>query len=154
MADHCRRRTVAEANPLDSTSGNVVAVHAATAAVEALSQEGRGEVYGRRADLRLARKAMRQDWPITPDIRERVVAAALGIMSNPAVGSQRQLAAARLLVAADSVNARREATAVTERQGEVSAATQVLRAALASPEARQALASLSESASDQAPSDQ
>jgi hypothetical protein len=69
---------------------------------------------------------------------------AQAIVENPAESSQRRVAAARLLVAADAVNARREATASRERETEQGQTVSVIRAALSTPEGRAALARLSD----------
>jgi len=76
--------------------------------------------------------------------RADAIARAMRIIRSPNSPEIRVLGAIRCLIAADAVNARREATEASERSNEVSQATSVLRAALASGDARAALAALTE----------
>ncbi len=84
-------------------------------------------------DLRAARDGANER---VPDVRD--------IIDRDDVGSRDWIAAARILVACDAVDARREATDGATRRSEVAGATAALRAALASPGARAALAALSD----------
>jgi hypothetical protein len=111
---------------------------------------GQGDIAPRtssRRDLALERRAFREGWPITPEVRQQVVDEALNILQT-ARSPARRLAAARVLIAADTVNVRREANAVMERNGERSALTDVLgatyRAALENAETRELLIRLDE----------
>jgi len=58
-------------------------------------------------DLRLIRRAVRNDWPISAELRARVMGAMDGIIAD-CPDPRSQVAAARVLIAADSINAKRE----------------------------------------------
>jgi hypothetical protein len=109
------------------------------------SQEGQGAgaLEPVRQDFRPVRRAVRERWPITDQIRQLVVDEAARIVQTgrtPAL----QLAAAKVLLAADLVNARREANPDEERIQEARAHADRLREALSNPEARELLARLAE----------
>ena len=95
------------------------------------------------AHSRLALRAFTQGWPIPPAERDAVIQQLVqDCLTGPDVRSR--AAAARALIAADAVNARREANSIQERQGDARVVSQAVRAlAEASPEARQLLAQLS-----------
>ena len=95
-----------------------------------------------RSDARLAQRAIREGWPVAEDVRADVVEMAIACVRDPLASPNRRIAAARLLVLADTVNVRREAIASEEHRAEISASTSVLRAALQTPAAREALAQL------------
>jgi hypothetical protein len=92
-----------------------------------------------RQDLRLVRHAVRGLWPVSDRVRQLVVDMAEGIIESPGENSLRKLAAGKLLVTADSVNVRREANAVQERQGEPPGLA-AMREALRNPAYRAAAA--------------
>jgi hypothetical protein len=88
------------------------------------------------AALRLTERAFRERWFLGNEERREVVEQLLSdalTAESPRV----RVAAARVLVAADAVNAARDRTAVSERQGD---ARLRLDALLAHPQVRQALA--------------
>lgn len=58
--------------------------------------------------LAMVETAVSDRWPVTPTIREKIVAKVVDIATSPEEGTKHQLAAARILVMADSVNAGRE----------------------------------------------
>lgn len=60
-------------------------------------------------DMRLLRRAIREDWPITPEIR-RLIVNQMALTAGRSEDERNRIAAAKVLVAADSINARREAT--------------------------------------------
>lgn len=106
-----------------------------------------------RKDFMLAKRAVNHAWPVGPQERQEVVDAAMRVLRNS--GSEvRVLAAAKVLVQADLVNVRREANQIAERSQDVAAATAALRAALASPAARDALANLSDQLCQEQPGGQ
>jgi hypothetical protein len=100
-----------------------------------------------RRDLALERRAFQEGWPITPEVRQQVVDEAINILQT-AKSTARRLAAVRVLIAADSVNVRREANAVTERNGERATTADMLgstyRAALENAVTRELLIRLDE----------
>ena len=61
-----------------------------------------------RSELVMTRRAIRSDWPIPADARGQIVCEMVRIISGSASDRER-IGAARVLIAADSVNARREA---------------------------------------------
>jgi hypothetical protein len=98
-----------------------------------------------RQDFRLVRPAIREWWPITDQIRQQVMDEAARIVPGgrtPAL----QLAAAKVLLAADLVNARREANRDEEHTQEARARVDALRlamsSAMSSPEGRALLEQL------------
>lgn len=102
---------------------------------------GRGETSftPTRRDFRMIATAMDKGYPISADIRRLVVnKAALIVLNSPSV--REQLAAMKVIVAADQVNARRETNQISEKHNDVLAATAVLRAAMQSPEVRERMA--------------
>src|SRR5262245_18984668 len=88
-----------------------------------------------RRDLALARRAFREGWPITPEIRQEVVGRVLGIL-RAAKSPSRQLCAARVLIAADALNVRREANDVQESTAESTSVRDVAARLLATAEGR------------------
>jgi hypothetical protein len=89
---------------------------------------------------RLALRAVTHRWDVHADRREKALQAAEAILDDPTSSKYHRLAAAKLLVAADGVNVRREANQVAERSGDDAARVAALRTALQSPEARAWLA--------------
>jgi hypothetical protein len=108
---------------------------------EKVLDEGSGRV---RNVQRLERRAMLDRWPVSQEAREEAMAAAVRVLRGSS-SEVRILGAVKTLIQADLVNVRREANAIAERSADAQAATSALRAALASPGARDALAALSES---------
>jgi hypothetical protein len=102
---------------------------------------GEGGYYGSRAALE--RRAAREGWNVPPEARREAIEAALAVIRYSAVARDR-IAAARLLVAADSCDIRRDALARADRRAERAEASRAVAALLASPEARAAIAALSE----------
>lgn len=111
------------------------------------------------ADLpMLARAAQRWNLDKLSDkgqsLREKALAVCLDVLEDEASAPKLRLAAVRCLIAADLVNARREANAITERSVEIQEATARLRAALALPGAPEALAALTEQLLAQPPTEE
>lgn len=105
-------------------------------------QLGDGELNAGKYNMRLVRRAILNGWPIPDEIRQLVVnQMALIVGKSPT--EKNQIGAAKVLIAADSVNARREANIVQERSTDLAVATLVMKQAMASPEARRLLADLS-----------
>lgn len=105
------------------------------------SQGGQGGHI--RSEMKLAEIAIRDEYPIGPEIRQKIIDKAFGIL----IGSESeraQLSAAKVLIAADTLNAKREAIQIEERQTDIMEATAVLREAMKSPEVRKAMASISD----------
>jgi hypothetical protein len=88
------------------------------------------------SDLRLAERAFRDHYPIDGATRQFVVAQALAL-AQKSLSPRVRLAALRVLLAADSLNERRERNADGRRSEEVAAAAASLRAVLASSEGRE-----------------
>ena len=60
-----------------------------------------------KTDLILTRRAIRNDWQISADARGKIVSEMIRIVSSSASDRER-IGAAKVLIAADAVNARRE----------------------------------------------
>lgn len=67
---------------------------------------GEGERVSR-TNVNMIRRAIRNDWPITPELREKVVTQMARIVDNGDYDRDR-IAASKVLMAADSINAKRE----------------------------------------------
>jgi hypothetical protein len=77
-------------------------------------------------DAQLVRRALREGWGLTAEERRVVVEQMLyEVEHNPE--ARARIAAARVLVAADAVDARREGNSVSEQSGEVAANVAALR---------------------------
>lgn len=61
-----------------------------------------------KADAAMVRRAIREDWPLTPEIR-RMIVSQMALVAGRSGDERNRIAAAKVLVAADSVNVRREA---------------------------------------------
>jgi hypothetical protein len=97
-----------------------------------------------REELALELKAIRGDYPITNSERKRIINKAMShVDTNPDV--ENQLAAMRVVLAADKINAMRESHQEEVRHNEVMESTLAMREALKSPEARQLFLNASES---------
>lgn len=59
-------------------------------------------------DMRLLRRAIKEGWPISPEIRQLVVSQ-MALVVGRSEEERSKVAAARVLVAADAINAKREA---------------------------------------------
>ncbi len=71
---------------------------------------GDGAEHAGKYNMALARRAISNGWPISPEVRQLVVEQmALIVECSPK--ARNQMAAAKVLIAADALNARREATA-------------------------------------------
>ena len=67
---------------------------------------GRGEQVKRIKDLRLELRAVNERWPITPELRERMVFEAAKVAMDPGAPTKEKLWANRLLLAMDQINTR------------------------------------------------
>src|SRR4051812_18151826 len=101
---------------------------------------GPGVALPYRSEVNVVRRAVREGWPISPEIRSKVVEMAVRILDTP--GDKRHVAAMKILLLADSLNVRREANVVAEHSAESSLALSTLRAALADPAILEQLATL------------
>lgn len=70
---------------------------------------GDGALHAGKGNMAMIRRALRDDWPIPPDLRKTLVAQ-MGKILESADSDRDCIAAAKVLVAADSLNAKREAT--------------------------------------------
>lgn len=118
------------------------------------TQENQGQESGwvpgeahRVSDVRLAGKALTNGWDVTPELRALVLGEVSTILRDREATRYHKLAAAKVVALCDSLNVRREGHAVQERGNELTAGAAALRAALAVPEAREALARVSEAMS-------
>lgn len=68
---------------------------------------GDGELRAGKGNMRLVQRAIRNGWPI-PDKMKAMVVRQMGMIVRDAESARDKTAAARVLVAADSVNVRRE----------------------------------------------
>lgn len=62
-----------------------------------------------RSDLQIIRRAIRNDWPIDPGTRQRVVSQMV-TLAESAEDERTRVSAAKTLISADAINARREST--------------------------------------------
>ena len=90
-------------------------------------------------DLRLLQRAARHKWPVKNHHRKLVVNQMEDILKN-ADDPRTVVAAARVLIAADSVNIHRETNEVAERTADIAEGIAVLRAAMAGKELREQFA--------------
>jgi hypothetical protein len=67
---------------------------------------GRGEQVKRIKDLRLELRSVNERWPITPELRERMVFEAAKVAMDPGAPTKEKLWANRLLLAMDQINTR------------------------------------------------
>lgn len=110
-------------------------------AVRPFASGGKGDVA--RSDLRMAIKAIRKEYSINEDIREKMVANARRIMEE-STEEKTILLAIKMLAEMDKINAKREETDVQEKHNGVIEATSVMRAALQNPEVRKRMISISD----------
>lgn len=73
-------------------------------------QGGQGEIVSQplRSNATLIRRAIREDWPISAEVRKAVVTQ-MAVTAISGANERDRIAAAKTLVAADAVNAKREA---------------------------------------------
>ena len=74
---------------------------------------GDGLLHAGKGNMALVRFAIRAGWPISDEIRQQVVDQ-MALIVGQSEDERNRIAASKVLVAADSVNARREATQVVE----------------------------------------
>ncbi len=111
---------------------------------------GRGQGQLTRSEVRILQTAIVNGWPVTPERR----AAWLDQLDRLAREGKTEiirLKAIDLGIRADAVNVRRESNLIQERGTELSAASGLMRTALASPEGRKALAGLTSAVLPEAP---
>lgn len=111
-------------------------------AIVVLQRGGQGE--SPRGTLNRQARALDQRWPLTPEQRAEIVQTALELLRDGKSAQRTRLAAARVLVAADQVNVRREATEAADGRQQSADATALLKEGFRSPEARALLARLTE----------
>ena len=99
----------------------------------------------------LEERAITQGWAIPDGVRQAVVARAARTINDPNASDRSAMAAGRLLVAADSVDVRREAIHARERRSRLHEASLLIREAITIPEIRSALAQLTQQAIQPAP---
>ena len=113
--------------------------------MDTATSEGRGEeraLTPSRSDIRLYGRAFTERWPVTEEIRAEVIALAREIVADKSATKRTRMQAAKLLLHADGVNVTRERTESATEATELQLSASVLRAALSSPQVRQALESL------------
>jgi len=86
--------------------------------------------------------AINQDWPVSPDIKQRVITEAARCLEH-SESERIRVAAMRVLVAADANNIRRRGNKIEEERTDVLRTTAAMRMALQDPETRKAMAALS-----------
>lgn len=69
------------------------------------------------SDIAVVRRAIRDDWPISPAMRQLIANQMALIVGRGESDTRSKVAAARVLVAADSVNAKREAMDINAERG-------------------------------------
>ena len=98
-----------------------------------------------RMDTRILGRAIREGWPIRPSLKAKAVRELEAVIDDPSAGALRKVSAVRALIAADQVNAKREATEAATQTHAQGQHASLFRAALATPEGRAALAALTHS---------
>jgi hypothetical protein len=95
--------------------------------------EGLGEVAPKDsgAEMRLAHRSFRERWPVSPAVRAKVVMRALQIVDAENTTNRDRCAAMRVLLAADALNAQREATETSADSSLSQSQAQIIRAAIA-----------------------
>lgn len=77
---------------------------------------GDGALRAGKGNMALVRRALREDWPISPELRRKLVDQ-MGMIVESPESPRDCIAAAKVLVAADSLNAKREATDLAAEKG-------------------------------------
>lgn len=95
--------------------------------------------------MRLVRRALAAGWPVSMRRKRKVCAEAEAILDDPEMSARTKLGACKVLIAADLVNVKLLGIASGERNTDVRATVDALRAALTSQAARDALAALTTS---------
>lgn len=91
---------------------------AATQEQPAAGVLGDGELRAGKHNMALVRRAINEGWPIPEDVRQRLIEQMAKIIDAKKSQMRNRISAAKVLVAADAINAKREATdAATERAG-------------------------------------
>ena len=98
----------------------------------------------RPSELNLIRKSIRQGWPIKPEVMKKIIDRMELIVENEA-DDEIAIKAAGIVINADKANIAAEKNQIEEKHNEVIEATQVMRAAIALPASRKALAGLTTS---------
>lgn len=102
---------------------------------------GKGDVS--RRDIRMAITAIRKQYGLTQEQRQKMVDRAEMIMDNSA-DERTRLGAIKMLTEMDKIDAKREETAVQQKHHEVLEATAMIRAAMSGADVREQLADLSD----------
>ena len=112
----------------------------------------RGRV-GERSDAALIRRAIKHKWPVSDEIKQ-LVTNQMALIVGRSEDERNQIAASKVLVAADSVNARREATEVeAERPAAGTMVSILVNQVLANDRGRNLLAELTEALEPGGPSE-
>jgi hypothetical protein len=91
--------------------------------------------------LAVAERALRDGWPLTPEVRAEVIAEALRMLrSSPS--ERTRLMAMRVLLMADGLNARRESNPDEDRIQRNREAADRLRALMSTPQGQEAINAL------------
>lgn len=78
---------------------------------------GDGALQPGKGNMALVRRAIREDWPIPPELRAKLVAQ-MGKVLEKSEDERNQVAAAKVLVAADAINAKREGADAAAEKGD------------------------------------
>lgn len=89
--------------------------------------------------MALIRRAATEGWDVPGEAKREAVDLCRSVVQGTTKATKEQLAAVRCLIAADQVDARREATAAADQRTEATLAVSVLRSALTSTSASEAL---------------
>lgn len=68
---------------------------------------GDGELHPGKYNMALVRRAIKNNWPLSPEIRQLVVSQ-MALVVGKSEDERNKIGAAKVLVAADNVNAKRE----------------------------------------------
>lgn len=75
-----------------------------------MNNGGQGEEPPTRSEMVLYQRAIRNRWPVGPKLKRRIVRAMAKVVENHDSNERDKIGAARVLVAADALNAKREQT--------------------------------------------
>ena len=83
-------------------------------------------------------------YPVSPEVRRKCIEQAVAVLENPESPNRAKMSAIKVIIAADSINVKRETNEITERHDQVMESAAGIRAALAIPGVREQLAALTE----------
>jgi hypothetical protein len=120
-----RRGPAVRALPLPWVCGSVLAMNDTR---PPNGVRGEPELDTSPTSLRCSIRAALEEWPITPQVRQRCVQEALKVLDDPRATTYHRLLALKVLGLYDTINVRREASARAERSASTAQQASVLKA--------------------------